>query len=277
VSCYDAASGKLVWRSQPAAEQPLYGTAMSPLIENGLVVVHAGGEDRGALSAFDLRTGTVRWRWTGGAPAYASPVAAMLSGVRQIVTQSRTHMVGIAADGGRLLWQVPFTTDYDQNAVTALVWRDIVIYSGLAKGTHAVRPLQQNGTWRVEEVWSNRDVSMYMSSPVAGGDVVYGLSHRNRGQFVAMDAGSGKLLWSTRGREGDNAALATTPGAILALTTSAEFVVFRPSRTGFEELRRYDVAESATWAHPALADRQIFVRDEETLTAWSAAPAQQGR
>ena len=270
VSCYDAASGKLVWRSQPSVEQPLYGTAMSPLIEGGLVVVHAGGQERGALTAFDLQTGAVRWRWTGGAPAYASPVAATLAGVRQIVTQSRTHVVGVAAAGGRLLWQIPFTTDYDQNAVTALVWRDVVIYSGLAKGTHAVRPLQQGGTWRVEDVWSNRDVSMYMSSPVAAGDVVYGLSHRNRGQFVALDASSGRLLWSTRGREGDNASLVTTPSAILALTTNAELVVFKPSSTGFEELRRYDVAESATWAHPALADRQIFVKDEETLTAWSA-------
>ena len=270
VSCYDAASGRLGWRSQPSAEPPLYGTAMSPLIEGGLVVVHAGGEERGALTAFDLQTGAVRWRWTGGAPAYASPVAATLGGVRQIVTQSRTHVVGIAAAGGRLLWQIPFTTDYDQNAVTPLVWRDLVIYSGLARGTHAVRPIQQNGVWRVEEVWSNRDISMYMSSPVADGDVVYGLSHRNRGQFVAMDARSGKLLWSTRGREADNAALATTPGAILALTTNAELVVFKPSSTGFEELRRYDVAESATWAHPALAGRQIFVKDEETVRAWSA-------
>ena len=274
LSCYDAVTGMLRWRTQPFAETPIYGTAMSPLIDGHVVVVHAGGHDRGAIMAFDLETGAVRWRLTGGAPAYASPVAATLGGVRQIITQSRTHLVGLAAAGGRLLWQVPFTTDYDQNAVTPVVWRDVVIYSGLAKGTHAVRPVQRGGRWTVEEVWSNRDVSMYMSAPVVSGDTMYGLSHRNRGQFVALDPRSGKLLWSTRGREGDNAALVTTTGAILALTTNAELVVFKPSSTGFEELRRYDVAESATWAHPALANRQIFVKDEEALTAWSPAPAQ---
>jgi outer membrane protein assembly factor BamB len=269
LSCYDAASGALRWRKQPSAEQPLYGTAMSPLVEGGLAIVHAGGHERGALTAFDLETGAVRWRWTGGAPAYASPVAATLSGVRQIITQSRTHLVGVAAAGGRLLWQVPFTTDYDQNAVTPLVWRDLIVYSGLATGTHAVRPVERDGTWRVVEVWSNPEVSMYMSSPVATGEALYGLSHRNRGQFVALDARTGKLLWSTRGREGDNAAVVTTRHAVLALTTGAELVVFEPSTTGFAEIRRYDVADSATWAHPALAGRQILVKDEETVSAWT--------
>jgi outer membrane protein assembly factor BamB len=277
LSCYDAVTGTLRWRTQPFAEAPIYGTAMSPLIDGRVVIVHAGGHDRGAMTAFDLETGAVRWRWTGGAPAYASPVVATLGGVRQIITQSRTHLVGLAADGGRLLWQVPFTTDYDQNAVTPVVWRDVVIYSGLAKGTHAVRPVQQGGRWTVEEVWSNRDVSMYMSAPVVSGDTLYGLSHRNRGQFVALDPRSGKLLWSTRGREGDNAALVTTPRAVLALTTGAELVVFKPAAAGFEEIRRYDVGDSATWAHPALAGRQIFVKGEEALTAWSPAPAQPGR
>ena len=76
LSCCDVSTGALRWRKQPVADQPTFGTAMSPLVDGSSVIVHVGGHETGALTAFDLATGEVRWRWTGGAPAYASPVLA---------------------------------------------------------------------------------------------------------------------------------------------------------------------------------------------------------
>ncbi|HET6664919.1 MAG TPA: hypothetical protein VFG94_11700 [Acidimicrobiales bacterium] len=96
--------------------------------------------------ALDLDTGKPRWQWTGGAPAYASPIIATFSQLRQIVTHSRTHLVGVSVVGGQLLWSVPFATDFDQNAVTPAVTQDLVSYSGLARGTHAVRPVLRGGS-----------------------------------------------------------------------------------------------------------------------------------
>ena len=46
---------------------------------------------------------------------------------------------------------------------------------------------------------------MYMSSPVAAGGVLYGLTHRNRGQFFALDVATGKTLWTSPPRQGENA------------------------------------------------------------------------
>jgi outer membrane protein assembly factor BamB len=268
LSCYDATSGTLHWRRRPVASEPLYGTAMSPLVDGRSVIVHLGGTESGALMALDLDTGKPRWQWTGGAPAYASPVIATLSQVRQIVTHSRTHLVGVSAVGGQLLWSVPFATDYDQNAVTPVVAQDLVIYSGLARGTHAVRPVLRGGSWLVERGWSNEDVSMYMSSPIVSESTLFGLSHRNRGQFFAVDVRSGRTLWTTRGREADNAGLVSARGVVLALTTNAELIVSSPSTAAFNEIARYDVADTPTWAHPALAGSQIIVRDADSIAAW---------
>src|SRR5437870_93066 len=89
---------------------PLYGTAMSPLVERGLLIAHVGGNDDGALTAFDAKTGAARWRWTGDGPGYASPILITRDGVRQIVTQTQKMCVGIAVDTGKLLWSLPFTT-----------------------------------------------------------------------------------------------------------------------------------------------------------------------
>ena len=103
---YDGASGKVVWRKQPSAEQPTFGTATSPLVVDGVVVVFVGGHERGRWRRLDAVSGVPKWQWTGGAPAYASPVVATLAGVKQLITQSRTHVVGVALDGA-LLWQIP--------------------------------------------------------------------------------------------------------------------------------------------------------------------------
>lgn len=59
-------------------------------------------------------------------------------------------------------------------------------------------------------------------------------------------------------------------GALLLLsTTNAELIVARASPTKFDELRRYRVAESAVWAHPALAPRVVLIKDVDTLICWS--------
>ena len=268
VTCLDGTSGKLIWRKQPSPEQPIFGTATSPVVVNSAVVAFVGGPERGALVALDAVTGAMRWQWTGGAPAYASPVVATLGSIPQIVTQSRTHVVGVDLARGTLLWQIPLTTSYDQNSVTPVVVGDMVVYAGLANPTTAVRIVKQAGGLATEEVWKNPDVSMYMSTAVVAGDVLVGLSHRNRGQFFGIDVRTGKTLWTTRGRETDNAAFIRVPGHTLIQTTEGELIVARDSTTGFDVVRRYDVADGSTWAHPALVGNQLFVRDAKSLTLW---------
>jgi outer membrane protein assembly factor BamB len=268
LSCVDAATGKVIWRKQPSPEQPSFGVATSPIVVDGMVVVFTGGQQHGALTAFDAASGVVRWQWTGGSPAYASPVLATLAGTRQLVTQSRTHVIGVGLTGA-LLWQVPITTPYDQNSVTPVVIGDLVVFSGLSNPTTALRIVKSGATLTPQEVWKNADVSMYMSTAVVAGDALIGLGQRNRGQFFAIDWKTGRTLWTTRGRETENAALIRVPGYTLIQTTEGELIVARDSATAFDVVKRYDVAESSTWAHPALVGNQLFVRDAKSLTLWT--------
>ena len=43
--------------------------------------------------------------------------------------------------------------------------------------------------------------------------------------------------------------------------TMAELIVARASRVAFEPLKRYTVADGATWAQPAISGERIFVKD----------------
>src|SRR5262245_33790816 len=269
LSAFDLATGKLLWRTPPPALLPAYGTATSPIVDGGVVIAHTGGKDNGAMTAFDVATGAPRWRWTGDSPAYGTPVIATIGGQRQLIAQTQKLMVGLNADNGTLLWKLPFTTSFNQSAVTPIVRDDMVIYSGLEKPTTAVRIRRTGTQWTAEPAWQNDQVSMFMSSAFLSGTTLYGLSHRNKGQWFALDVATGKTLWTTTGREAENASLFGNPSWLLLSTTNGELIVARASIEKFTEVRRYQVADSAMWAHPAIAGRSIVVKGADKLTCWS--------
>jgi outer membrane protein assembly factor BamB len=196
-------------------------------------------------------------------------VIAAAGGVRQLITQTQSNLVGLDVSNGRELWRLPFTTDYDQNIVTSVVDGDIIVYGGLSKPTIAARIVKDAGGWTLSELWRNADVPMYMSSPVAHGGVLYGFTHRNRGQFFALDMKTGRTLWTSPPRQGDNASLSVAGPFVPAFTTEGAMLVMRQGSTAFDLVRTYTVAESPVWAQPAFTARGILVKDLDSLALWT--------
>ena len=94
VTAFDAATGRIVWQKPGTSVAPTFTThAFSPIVDypsgpsgRGLVIFHVGGNNQGALTAFDVNTGDVKWRWDGDGPSYVSPIVATIAGTRQLVT-----------------------------------------------------------------------------------------------------------------------------------------------------------------------------------------------
>jgi outer membrane protein assembly factor BamB len=266
LSCFDAKTGKLQWRKEFGS--PDFGTAMSPVIDRGLLIAHVGTNDRGALTAFEVATGAEKWSWKGDGPAYASPIVAELGGTRQVITQSQRNIVGVSAATGELLWHIPFSTPYQQNIVTPVLYHETLLFSGLENGVMGVKALKRGSEWVAETVWQNKDVGMYMSSPVVTSDLMFGVSYLKRGQFFCLDPRTGTTLWTSEGRQADNAAIVDGGSVLLFLTNDAELIVAKKSGKGFEPLRKYSVADSPTWAHPVILNGGILIKDATTLALW---------
>jgi len=269
MSAFDLATGKLIWRVPAPAVLPQYGTATSPLVDGTSVIAHIGGHDSGALTSFDAATGKPRWQWKGDGPGSGSPIIATFAGVRQVIAQTQKLLVGLNASTGALLWQMPFTTDFDQNAFTPVVFQDLLINAGIDHPLTAFRMKLDDGKWIGEMAWTNPQTPMFMSSPVIIGGTMYGLTMRSRGQFVAIDATSGKTLWNTQGREGENASMLGSRSWVLASTTDGNLIVARANPQKYEEVRRYQIAQSAVWAHPAITGNSIIVKDVDKVICWS--------
>jgi outer membrane protein assembly factor BamB len=271
VTAYDAASGKQIWQKPGSPVVPMYTThSFSPIVNGQNVIFHLGGHDEGAITAFDVNTGDVRWTWRGDGPGYGSPVVAEFGGTRQIVTITQGKLVGIDAASGALLWERAFVSPNFTNSTTPIVAGDLlVVSSGNGPPTSAYRVSKKGAEWVVETAWENPDVPMRLSDAVAAGDVLFGISTRNAGQYFAVDMKTGKTLWTSEGRQAAHAAIARSGDLFFSMEEDGELVVARNSRTGFEPLHRYKVSDAATWAQPSYSGNRVFVKDVSTLALWT--------
>ena len=274
LNAWDTTSGKLLWTkdfSKTVDTSKLFcGTAASPLFFNGQVVIQVGSDVHGGqILALDPATGTSRWEWRGAGPGYASPVIIDVAGAPQLVTMTEGSMVGLDSKGAEL-WSVPFPDEWHENIVTPIWTGTHLVVSGPRQGTHAYSLAQVGGKWQASEVWKNADVTMYMSSPVYGDGLIYGLSEKRKGQFVALDAKTGVVRWITEGREGEHASVMLTPSNLVYLTNNADLIVARRGTAKFEVDNKYDVAESATWAAPVFLGTDLLIRDASGLMRLTA-------
>ena len=271
LTAWDTATGKQLWRqdySNSVDTSKLFcGTAASPIVVNGRVVVQVGSDVHGGrILALDPANGATVWEWKGAGPGYASPILINpTSKMQQLVTMTDSSVVGIDAKTGALLWTIPFPDEWHENITTPLWTGTHLVVSGYRQGTHAYVLKETDGKWQATEAWKNPDVAMYMSSPVFGDDVIYGHSWKRKGQFVAVDAKTGALKWATEGRDGDHASVLLTAKNVVYLTNGADLIVAKRATPGFTVEKRYDVAEAETWAMPVLLGSDLIVRDATSL------------
>jgi outer membrane protein assembly factor BamB len=270
VTAIDAGSGKQLWQVAGGDVVPLYTThAFSPLVDRGLVIFHVGGHNKGALTVFDANSGSVTWRWDGDGPGYGSPIVAEFDGTRQIVTLTQQKVVGIEAATGALLWERPYETRSTTNSLTPILYEGKVILGDAGHPLEALTVSKRESRWVTEQVWANGDVPMRLSNAVLVDQTIFGLSTRNAGQYFAVDARTGKTLWTSEPRQAAQAALVSAGNVLLSLENDGELVVIRTSRTAFEVVRRYKVSDTETWAPPVLSGARLFIKDDTTLSLWT--------
>jgi outer membrane protein assembly factor BamB len=269
VTAFDAGSGKQLWQKPGSEPLPMYTThSFSPAFDRGVVFFHVGGHGKGALTAFDASTGEVKWSWDGDGPGYGSPIVVDLAGTRQVIALTQAKLVGLDAATGALLWARPFVSTNFTNSATPVLYRQTVIASN-GGPVVAVNVTKRNNAWAVENAWENPDQPFRLSNAVVVGDTVFGLSQRNQGQYFAIDARTGKTLWTSEPRQAANASIVYSGRVVFSLEEDGELVVFRNSGTGLEQLRRYKLADAETWTQPVISGNRVFVKDVSSLALWT--------
>ncbi len=165
-----------------------------------------------------------------------------------------------------MLWKLPAKSSYDENNVTPIAYKDMLIFSMEDRGITAIRIVKRGQELVTQEVWNNRENQLYMNSPVLQGNLLFGMSAHKKGQFFSVDADTGKTLWQSPGRMGENMALLNAGKVLLLLTNEARLIVLASNAKEYKPVVEYVVANSPTWAHPVVISNRILVKDETTLT-----------
>ncbi|MEZ5365706.1 MAG: hypothetical protein R2748_26095 [Bryobacterales bacterium] len=76
----------------------------------------------------------------------------------------------------------------------------------------------------------------------------------------------------SEGRMGDNALLIAAGSDMVAATSESEVIVVPASGETYSPEHVYDVADSPVWAHPALVDEGLLIKDKTALTLWGLKP-----
>lgn len=268
LSCLDASTGKVLWRKQSSDDYmgiPYKSdTAMSPIIVDGLCIIHVGGKTNGAMIAFDLAGGEPKWKWNGDGPAFSSPVVMTVQGKKQLVTLCAKSVVGLNLADGKLLWRIPFEATQGNNT-TPVIDGQTVIYTGQGKGMFAVKIEARGDNFATVPIWTNSTLGARFTTPILKDNLLFGYN----GHLFCADAKTGATLWTDTTNRGNSAALVDAGQVILATTVSSELVAFKPSAKEYTELARMKAADTEIWAHPVVDGSRIYVRGRETVTLWA--------
>ena len=274
VVCLDIQTGKKIWqRASPGAltgDRLLFcGNSVSPLNTGSEAVIHVGNETTGQMVALAWQDGSQKWIWKDDIPGYASPLLATFGGVRHLISLTQNYCVGLDPETGTLLWRHDFQVPWRENVPDPLQIGDRLILSGReTEKTTALRIAGKDQQWTASIDWINHQVVMYMASPLLLDGKIFGFSHKKKGSFFCLDAQSGKTLWTSPGRFGENAVGIKAGGALIFLTTEGKLLVLDPSSTEFAPLKTYQLAEGKTWAHPAVTAQGLIIKDDKHLTFW---------
>ena len=265
LSCLDAATGDLVWRSDDYTDDlPAFFTSLSPLIVKGLCFVHLGGKEKGEIIAFDLKTGTKKWQTSSDGPSYASLAMMTVNGKEQLVDLTSKNLIGLDPENGKLLWSfsVPVENRF-YNSASPVIDGQIVIITGQGQGTKAVKIQKQGEKFVASELWKNAELGTKWNTPVLKDGFLYGISDGRK--LFCMNATTGQTAWIDTKLHNDFGTIVDAGSVIIALPQTSNLVVFKPDVKAYTEVTTIKVAETPTYSYPVLSGNKLYIKDKESL------------
>ena len=268
------------------------GRTGAPSIEGDLVIVNAitanwgrEGPARNRFYAFDKQTGELVWSSTPGVgpphlkdSSFSSSVFEWRDGMRVFyVGTGCGHIAAVNARTGRPLWRYQMAFGGINSS--------IVLHGDKLIAIHGKENIDDTGRGRMValrlgtttepgkggpvvldksfELWRNDELSMFTSSPVIVGDVVYQVTIK--GDLVAVDAKTGHTLWHQKlGADQLHASPVYADGKLYVPMWHDGLYIIRPTPEGAKVLDQVKLAGLCVGS-PSIWNGRIYVHTTEKL------------
>jgi outer membrane protein assembly factor BamB len=273
LSCFEAATGSQVWQVDTLKKfncpNLLFGTSCSPLVDGDRVLMNIG---KGAsIVAFDKDKGEVVWKALDDPASYSSPIIVDQGSQRQVIFFTQQGLVSLNPADGAVYWKFPLVDLLSESSSTPVRVADLLVASSITHGSQALRLETKNGKPAFEKAWKN-DLTCYFATPVpVDKDYLYVVTGTKppalkvQADLHCVDTKTGKSLWQKPKVGSYHATLLRTGNhKLLMLEDTGNLVLIDPDPKEYKELCRAKVC-GKTWAHIALANRRLYLRDDNEL------------
>lgn len=264
----DAQDGSILWERDLAelGKVPRFGYSISPLIDEGRVIVEVGDAEKSpGIVALDRESGETLWSSLEGPAGYSSAVVARIHGIRQYLLFRRAGQEAVAlSTSGEVLWRFSTPDALATIVVPIFVAPDRVFLSTSddSFGGHMIRIVQEGGELRAEEVWSERLMRNHFNTSVLVAGYLYGFDN---GTLRCFDAETGERCWAKRGF--GKGSVVAADGLLYVLSDAGLVALVRASPEGYEELGRLQVMEGRSWTAPSIANGRLYLRDFDEIVS----------
>jgi len=284
LTCFGADAGGQLWQvdtlKEAKATNLFFGASGSPLVEGNLIMANIGGKGA-SLVAYSNDDGRVAWQTLDDKASYSSPIAIGAGATRQVIFLTAKGLVSVSPNAGKVFWEFPLVDKLFESSTTPVVVGDLLFASSITYGGLALKLENQTTAPKVSQAWMKPELNCYFSTPVAvGKEHLYivtgtkpnlaallpgGKKNPTQADLHCVEASTGNILW-TRPKVGTYHAtlLRTADDKLLLIEEAGDLVLLDPNPKEYRELARSKICGN-TWAHPAVANRRLYIRDNNEL------------
>jgi outer membrane protein assembly factor BamB len=296
--CLNAADGKVIWSknfvTDYKAPVPAWGWSAHLLLDGETLVALVGGDGQ-AVVAFDKKTGREKWKALSTKEiAYSPPIVTEAGGTRQLIVWLSEAVYSLNPETGAKYWEQkhPDVGEVMRPAVSIITPKragDKLLISSYYHGTLCLQLDKDKPAatvaWRSKTSYPKpiEGLNAVMTSLLVLDEHVYGIA--GMGEVVCQKLGTGAVVRTGEDIFGEKGAFCgavfwvDAGPAVYGLTDQGDLVILKLSPEKCEVLASAHVIEpthaakgrKAVWAHPAFANKCVYLKNDKEIVCISLA------
>ncbi|MEN8202129.1 MAG: PQQ-binding-like beta-propeller repeat protein [Bacteroidota bacterium] len=269
--CFNEQDGEILWSKELFKDLDgsniQWGVNETPVVDGNIIYATPGGKKNNVV-ALDRFTGNLIWTSPGKGElsAYCTPLLFIHKGRKILATHTTSHLIGLDAATGKLLWSHRHPNRYYIHPNTPIYHKgELFFFSGYGKGGGKLK-LSEDGN-SISKVWYNSMVDSRMGGAVLINGHIYVSGDSNR-EWRCIDWNSGKETYASS--EIGKGAVIYADGMLYCYSERGELALVKADPSGFSVASKTKVTLGSEqhWAHPVIYDGVLYVRHGQALVSY---------
>ncbi len=269
--CFSNDDGSILWSknlfSELDGKNIRWGMNETPVVDGQLIYVTPGGKKNNVV-ALNRHSGNLIWssKGKGELSAYCTPLLVEHNGRKLLITHTTSHVIGLDALSGEMLWSHGQTNKWLVHANTPVYYKgSVFFFSGYGQGGGMLK-LSQDGS-SVEQSWFKQNLDSRIGGAVVLDGYLY-LSGDKAREWRCVEWETGKEMYNATAVGKGVVILAD--GMLFCYSDKGELAMVKADPSGFKVLGKTKVIHGSEqhWAHPVIHDGVLYLRHGNAIIAY---------